>query len=208
VNAMILTEPKTTPTGATLSEELLRRFQNGDRDALDRLWARYLPRLRRWAHGRLPRASRDTTSTDDLVQDAFVRSLAHLRALKPMPGCNLFSYFRTIVLNLCRDHARRGTTRPGKTLLESDRYVTGEPSPLEHAIGQEALAHYEAALDTLSPLDQQLIRAHLELACSDEELAELFEKPTARAARVARGRALTRLAQAMKTSRACLTASA
>lgn len=34
---------------------LLERAQAGDRAALDPLIARYLPRLQRWASGRLPR---------------------------------------------------------------------------------------------------------------------------------------------------------
>jgi DNA-directed RNA polymerase specialized sigma24 family protein len=127
-----------------------------------------------------------------------VRSLAHLRTLQPMQGRSLFSYFRTITLNLIRDHARRAAVRPSRDTLEGDEHAGKEPSPLEQAIGGEALERYEAALATLSDTDQQLIRAHLELVCDDEELAELFEKPTARAARVARARALARLAEAMK----------
>ena len=36
------------------SVDLLLKAQAGDNEALDRLLARYLPRLRRWASGRLP----------------------------------------------------------------------------------------------------------------------------------------------------------
>ena len=39
---------------------------------------RYLPRLSRWASGRLPRWARDLSDTDDLVQDTLIRSVANL----------------------------------------------------------------------------------------------------------------------------------
>jgi RNA polymerase sigma factor (sigma-70 family) len=185
-------------TNLTRSEDLVRRYQAGDDAALERLWARYLPRLRSWAHGRLPPAARSHTNTDDLVQDAFVRSLVHLRTFRPEGSGRLFAYFRTIVLNQIRDYARQVGRRPRQEELEIEEHVDQEPSALEQLIGAEVLDRYEAAIVTLSEEDQALILAFIELRCTDAELAELFEKPTANAARMARGRALARLAQAMK----------
>jgi RNA polymerase sigma-70 factor (ECF subfamily) len=48
--------------------ELVLRAKTGDREALDRLFARSIPPLRRWASGRLPRWTRDLMDTDDLVR--------------------------------------------------------------------------------------------------------------------------------------------
>jgi RNA polymerase sigma factor (sigma-70 family) len=185
-----------SPTTAA-SEELVLRFQSGDEKALERLWARYLPRLKRWAHGRLPAATRGVTTTDDLVQDAFVRSVARLRTLKPQGPHSLFAYFRTIMLNQIRDYARQGVRRPRQEELLPEEHVDREPSPLEQVLGQEVLTRYENALGSLSEEDQELVLAFVELRCSDKELAELFEKPSVDAARMARGRALARLARAM-----------
>jgi RNA polymerase sigma-70 factor, ECF subfamily len=179
------------------SEELVLRYQAGDEQALERLWARYLPRLKRWAHGRLPPASRSETSTDDLIQDAFVRSLARLRTLKPQGPRTLFAYFRTIVLNQIRDYARQGVRRPRQEELVPDDHLDKDPSPLEQLLGTEVLGRYQRALATLTEGDQEIILAFVELRCSDQELAELFEKPSVDAARMARGRALARLAKAM-----------
>jgi RNA polymerase sigma-70 factor, ECF subfamily len=183
----------------TASEDLVRKFQAGDEAALERLWSRYLPRLRRWAHGRLPPAARSHTNTDDLVQDAFVRSLAHLRTLKPQGSGGLFAYFRTIVLNQIRDYGRQLSRRPRQEELDPEAQAGREPSALEQIIGAQALERYEAALVTLSEEDQAMVLAFIELRCSDAELAELFEKPSANAARMARGRALARLAEGMKS---------
>jgi RNA polymerase sigma-70 factor (ECF subfamily) len=186
-------------SSSTHSAELVLRFQGGDQRSLDRLWARYLPRLKRWAHGRLPAPNRDQTSTDDLIQDAFVRSLARLRTLTPQ-GSTLFAYFRTIVLNQIRDYARQNARRPTRDLMESDAHVDPTPSPLEEILGREALEPYERALGMLSEEDQQLVIAFVELRCTDRELAELFEKPTPNAARMARARAIARLVRAMAGS--------
>src|SRR5262245_53657626 len=58
------------PAGDSESSfELLLKAKQGDRQAVERLWARYIPRIRRWAHGRLPASSRGLLDTDDLAQD-------------------------------------------------------------------------------------------------------------------------------------------
>jgi RNA polymerase sigma-70 factor (ECF subfamily) len=57
--------------GKTIPEPtvaLIRRVRDGDSVARDTLLKRYLPALRRWAHGRLPASARDLSDTDDLVQ--------------------------------------------------------------------------------------------------------------------------------------------
>jgi RNA polymerase sigma-70 factor (ECF subfamily) len=186
-----------TPLTASPSEDLLLRFQAGEEACLDRLWARYYPRLKRWAHGRLPAASRGDVSTDDLIQDAFVRSLASLRTLRPQGPNSLFAYFRTIVLNKIRDYGRKATRQPRPEELLTDQHLDAGASPLEQVLGLELMQQYERALSTLAENDQQLILAFVELRCSDRELADLFEKPSVDAARMARGRALARLADAM-----------
>src|SRR5438876_589565 len=58
---------------AESSFELLRRVQAGDSVALNDLCARYLPRLRKWAHGRLPALTRASLDTQDLVQDTLTQ---------------------------------------------------------------------------------------------------------------------------------------
>jgi RNA polymerase sigma-70 factor (ECF subfamily) len=56
---------------------------------------------------------------------------------------------------------------------------------------------YEAALASLSDDDREAIVARVELGGTYEEVAAALGKPTADAARMAVGRALLRLAEAM-----------
>ena len=186
-------------TSSTSSLDLIAQYQAGNDAALERLWARYLPRLRRWAHGRLPRATGNITDTEDLVQDAFVRSLAHLRRMKPTATHTVFAYIRIVVLNLIRDHIRQLGRRPMNALDRAHDRIDPEPSPFEQAVGRETRERYERALESLDSDDHDLVLAAVELGLNDQEIAELFEKPSVDAARVAKARALSRLARCMET---------
>ena len=73
-----------------------------------------------------------------------------------------------------------------------------EESPLEQAIGREALARYDAALTALRDQDREAIVGRIELGQSYDELAGALGKPTGEAARVAVHRALLRLAEVMR----------
>jgi RNA polymerase sigma-70 factor, ECF subfamily len=184
-------------SSSTRSEELLLRFQGGEEEALGRLWARYLPRLKRWAHGRLP-ATRLDASTDDLVQDAFVRSLSRLRTLKPNHENSLFAFFKTIVMNEIRDYVRQANRRPTREMLRTGGHMDPGPSPLQKLLGREVTECYERALESLREDDAHMVLASVELGFNATEIMELFEKPTIEAARVARARAISRLARAME----------
>ena len=80
-----------------------------------------------------------------------------------------------------RDHIRRAQRHPAADPLDSGK-VSPDPSPLEEAIGLEALERYEAALQRLKPSDRDAIILSVELGCSLTEVAEALGKPTANAA--------------------------
>jgi RNA polymerase sigma-70 factor (ECF subfamily) len=179
------------------SLELLERVKAGDRDALERLLARYLRPLRRWAHGRLPRWARDLSDTQDLVQDAVLKTLRQLQAFEPAGPGALQAYLRQAVMNRIRDELRRASRRPAPVELH-DEFESGATSPLEGAIGKEALERYNAALAQLEEDTREMIIARMELGFSYEELAAIFDKPTAAAARVAVRRAVIKVASLMQ----------
>ena len=66
---------------ASSSFALLLRAREGDEAARNELCARYLPRLRRWAHGRLPVWAREHLDTEDIVQDALMKSVRPARVV-------------------------------------------------------------------------------------------------------------------------------
>jgi RNA polymerase sigma-70 factor (ECF subfamily) len=178
------------------SVDLLKRAQEGDREATDLLFGRYLPDLRRWASGRLPRWARDIADTTDLVQDTLLRTYRRMALLDPSRESTLRAYLRQAVLNQVRDEFRRRRRRPQREELEEDRHDEA-PSPFDEAVGEELFASYEAALDRLSESERELIVSRVQLSLSYAEIAELTARPTANAARSAVVRALARLSDEM-----------
>lgn len=175
---------------------LLERAQAGDEQALERLIARHLPPLRRWAHGRLPKWARDVADTDDLVQDTLLQTFKRLNVFEVRGQGALLAYLRQALLNRLRNEIRKKGRRPEATEL-SGLEVAGGQSPLETAIGKDAIDRYERALAALTPDEREAIIGRVEMGYSYGELAALLGKPTADAARKAAQRALVRLTRQM-----------
>jgi len=178
------------------SFQLLLRARTGDPDAVELLCARYLPRLHRWARGRLPRGARAYADTGDIVQEVLISVIRRLKVFDPRDEGAFQGYLRRALTNRFRDIARQNNVRPVASPLDSAWPADG-PSPLEAAIGREGVERYEAALDRLKPEDQRVIVARCEWGMSHEEVAQALGKPSANAARVAIHRALVRLAKEM-----------
>lgn len=176
---------------------LIERARAGDSEALDRLFARHRKPLQRWASGRLPMWARDIADTEDLVQETLFQTFKRIGDFEPRRVGALQAYLRQAVLNRIREEFRRKGRRPDATDLD-DIPVDSDQSPLEQAIGREAVDRYEQALARLKPEEREAIIARVEMGYTYEELAEALGKPTPDAARKTAQRALVRLAEEMK----------
>ena len=176
---------------------LIERARAGDQQALERLFARHLKPLQRWARGRLPKWARDLADTDDLVQETLVQTFKRIEHFEPRRVGALQAYLRQAVLNRIRNELRRKGRQPHATDLDGLEVESVE-SPLEQAIGREAVERYEGALQRLKAEEREAIIARVEMGYSFEELAEALGKPTPDAARKTAHRALVRLAEEMK----------
>ena len=187
-----------TPPGASAEStfHLIRRFREGDGQALDRLFERHLPRLQQWAKGRLPRWARDSADTQDLVQETLLQTFNRMDAFEPTREGALQAYLRQAVMNRIRDEIRRKGRRGTQVEFDGTE-IDKARSPLEDAIGMEEIERYEAALERLRPEEREAIILKVELGHTYEEVARLLEKPTADAAHKATKRALVRLAEEM-----------
>lgn len=70
-------------------------------------------------------------------------------------------------------------------------------SPLERAIGAEALESYEAALNRLPAVQHEAVVLRMEMEHTYPEVAEALDLPSANAARMLVARALVKLAEIM-----------
>lgn len=178
--------------------DLLNRARQGDEDALNELFRRNQGPLRRWARGRLPRWTRDLRDTDDLVQETLAQTLKHIDSFEHRHEGALQAYMRQALINRVRDEVRRVNRHPAVSAIEeADQHAVQAASPLEEAIGTQALERYEAALGRLRPEESQIIQARVEMQQSYQQIAAAHGKATADAARMAVSRALVRLAEEM-----------
>ncbi len=185
---------------ANSSVSLILRAQDGDERAREELCARYLPRLRRWARGRMPVWARDHLDTEDIVQDALLQSVRRLDGFLPEHEGAFWGYTCQALRNRLLDVIRRASRRPPTAGL-TDEFVANDPSPLEVAVGRDTLKRYEETLARLRPIERDLIVARVELGFDYSEITELLGKTSVGATRVAVSRALIRLAMEMGVER-------
>jgi RNA polymerase sigma factor (sigma-70 family) len=188
--------PAAVPPAAIATTAHLLDQARDDPRAREALCARFLPVLRRWAHGRLPSRARTLADTDDLVQVTLVRALDHLEEFVPRREGAFLAYLRTILLNAMRDEIRRATRRPEHLPLFDDD-GTPLPSELERLLGRERLALYERALAEITEGQREAVILRLEFGYTYPEIAAALGKTNAAAARMAVARALVAIARVM-----------
>jgi len=182
---------------ADTTSRLLIRAKQGDGDALNALFERHIPILKRWATGRLARWARDIADTQDLVQETVLETFKRIEVFEPRGKGALRAYLRQALLNRVRNEFRRANRHPVAESLDPGA-ASFETSPLDAAIRDEQLTRYHAALQRLTAQERDLITARLEMGLSYEELAGVFRKPSWNAARMATVRALLRLADQLQ----------
>lgn len=106
------------PPSNPASDELLRRARTGDDRALDQLLARYVPRLHRWAHRRVPAWARSAADTADYVQDTVLHTLRHIGTFTPQRDGALLGYLRRSLGNRVRDQFRHAARHPAPGELD------------------------------------------------------------------------------------------
>jgi RNA polymerase sigma-70 factor, ECF subfamily len=175
---------------------VLEKAKRGDRSAVRILIERARPPLRRWTRGRLPSYARGSANTEDIVQDAVLRTLKHLETFEHRTVDALQKYLRTAVVNGIRDVVRSVRRRGVPDELPENLYDAG-PSPEVRAILNQRSEKFVEALGRLRPVDRQLLVWRIELGYSNEEIAQRSGK-TAEAIGMAVGRAVKRLKKEME----------
>ena len=181
---------------ADATVDLLARARAGDEEALNRLFERHIPVLKRWASGRLPRWARQVADTSDLVQETVIATLRNLDSFEQRGDGALQAYLRHALINRVRNEMRRALLRPAAAEIDSQLQHDGT-SPLEAAIGSQTLERYEAGLARLTDEEREAVVTRVEFGLSFAEVAEVLGKPSPDAARMAVVRALVKLAREM-----------
>jgi RNA polymerase sigma-70 factor (ECF subfamily) len=145
----------------------------------------------------LPACARDLEDTDDLVQLAMLRALERVGSFEPEHPGAFLAYLRTILTNAIRDRVR-SSRRRGVEERVTDDLAAQEASPLESAIGAQAIEAYEEALAELTEQQRAALMLRLELGFGWAEVADAVGSPSADAARMLVTRGVARLAERMR----------
>jgi len=186
------------PREEPASSDLIAQARRGDRSAIDALFVRLFPWLRRRAHGRLPSWARGVMSTSDIVQDVLLHSIRLISGFESTSAIAFRAYLLRAVDHRIRDEMRSVGRRGTRGGLEEERMpAADDPSPLQQLIEGEARERYLRALRRLTPRERRLIVGRAELGYSFKHLALIDDRASADAARKALRRAVVRLSTEM-----------
>ena len=171
---------------------LISRTREGDRGALDELFARHRPRLLRMAQVRLDARLRGRVDAGDVIQEvhleAFTRLDTYLAEESPMPFFLWMRYLTSQkLMELQRRHlgAQRRDVRqevrfaraprPNATCEAMVEHLLGaNTAPSQAAVRSEDRERLHAALESMDAMDREvLVLRHFEQLSNVEVAAEL-----------------------------------
>lgn len=167
-------------------DDLVRRAQRGDRDAVEALF------LSEWkpVYRQLYRAVGNRQDAEDLTQDVFVRALSAIDDYQQR-STPFAAYLAVIARNLVRDHWRRGNRAKSKLTL-IDLLACAPTSPEQIVVQADGRSRVESLLESLPPDYRQVIRLRVIEGRRVNEVADLMQRSPG-AIRVLQHRALEML---------------
>jgi RNA polymerase sigma-70 factor (ECF subfamily) len=153
---------------------LLERARAGDADALAEIFARHRDRLRRMVELRLDRRLQARLDPSDVIQDAYLEVAQRLETYLREPNLPLFLWLRLVVgeqlINLHRHHLGtqmrdagvevslyRGALPEASSAALAAQLLGKHTSPTQAAVRAERLLRVQEALNSLDPLDREII---------------------------------------------------
>jgi RNA polymerase sigma-70 factor (ECF subfamily) len=145
---------------------LVRRSQDGDREAFAGLVERYWDRLYRWMY----HLTHHRHQAEDLAQEAFLKALAHLRSFRA--GSNfrawLFRIAYNTFLNQCREDCHTRQAFPEQLAAEGQ-------GPAEQAMSREAMRLLARAVGRLPPDYRAAFLLRVEEGLSFRQIAQVLD---------------------------------
>ena len=131
---------------------LIRRAQDGDRDALDRAFGRIRPRLEKWIALHVGPRLRSRLDIEDIVQLTLTAAWERLEYLDVRDATSLFAWFKQIARNRIRDLSDWATA--AKRNAERERHLERSlvDSWTSPSVGVSRRAEHERLLAALQEL--------------------------------------------------------
>lgn len=197
-------------------ESLLRSAAGGDAQAQTQLFERFRRRLKKMVRLRLNRRLQGRIDDSDIVQDALLAASRRLPQylenpqapfflwLRRITGDKLLETHRTHLGTQARDAERevslhRGALPPATSVSLAAQLVGRLTSPSQAAVKAEMRIQLQEALNSLDPLDREILALrHFEQLTNAEAAQELELEPSAASKRYIR--ALARLQKVLGQS--------
>lgn len=180
---------------ANLPEEpskLLQRAANGDEVALNVLFSEHADRLKRMVRLRLHPKVRRRVSESDVVQEANLEAARHLEEYVREPQLPVYLWLRELTcLKLAELHRRHLDARmrdvgreislhsgplPQASSVSLAAQLLGTmTSPSEAAVKAEMRVQLQEALETLEPLDREVLALRHFEQLTNSEIAQVLE---------------------------------
>jgi RNA polymerase sigma-70 factor, ECF subfamily len=159
---------------SAVTTRLLERARAGDKAALNELIGRHRARLRRMVELRLDRRLQARIDASDVIQEACVEVVTRLDEYLSEPSYPLFLWLRLIVgerlLKLHRHHLGtqmrdaglevsiyRGALPAASSAALAARLLGKQTSPTQAAMRAERMIRVQEALNTLDPIDREVL---------------------------------------------------
>jgi RNA polymerase sigma factor (sigma-70 family) len=150
-----------------IEDELLKwKFKRGSKDALSRIYEKYLDYLLTLAMALL----NDAGIAEDVVHDVFVSFAKSAEEFK-LAG-SLKSYLATAVCNRSRDQIRANKRQPAR-LDESDPVISSSDDPEQSVIYSEESQRLNDAVAQLPQQQREVVVLHLKGEMKFREIAML-----------------------------------
>jgi RNA polymerase sigma-70 factor (ECF subfamily) len=170
---------------------LLRRAAAGDQDALSDLFARYRDRLKRMIRLRLSRRLQGRVDDSDILQESYLEIARKLPEYAAEPRLPLFLWLRHMTgLKLVEVHRRHLGTQARDAEREISLHRGGLPeadsislaaqllgqltAPSQAAIRAELRLLVQEALNTMDPLDREVLALKHFEQLSTSEIADVL----------------------------------
>jgi RNA polymerase sigma-70 factor (ECF subfamily) len=192
----------------TRIDQWLRQAAAGDADSWSRLLELYHDRLRRMVVVRLDPRVRQRVDPSDVLQEAYLEALAKLKDYAQDPTVPVFLWLRGLACNRLQKAHRRHLVAdcrtagrevaldrlgpPASSIVLAEQIVGRDDRPSEAARRDELCQRVREVLDSMDPIDREVLSLrHFEQLSTPEVAEVLGIQPKAAAKRYVR--ALARL---------------
>lgn len=182
------------------TDELLLQAARGDRQSWGTLLERHRARLRRMVALRLDRRLLGRIDASDVIQDAYQEASSRLPEYLHQPPAPFFMWLRYLagqkLLELHRHHLGtqmrdagkevslyRGTLPEANSAALAAQLLGRDPGPSEVAVRAEMKIRLEEALNTLNPLDREMLALRHFEHLSNKEAAQALGLDTSAASK-------------------------